>query len=159
LPHLPIADAWFLAMERKDRLLSTLKVIKDLVPEEDLDDIKAMLKPSTQPKKQQQKPQITTFRHEGIEFLVGTNAKKNDLITHQLAHKDDLWFHVKDQPGAHVVAKTSIETEGIIRYAANLAALYSPAKYSSSVEVQYTQIKYLSTPIDFEIIETNINEY
>jgi predicted ribosome quality control (RQC) complex YloA/Tae2 family protein len=108
-----------------------------------LDDIKAMLKPSTQPKKQQQKPQITTFRHEGIDFLVGTNAKKNDLITHQLAHKDDLWFHVKDQPGAHVVAKTSIETEGVIRYAANLAALYSPAKYSSSVEVQYTQIKYL----------------
>jgi len=126
-------------IEYYDQLLFDL----DIASPEDLDDIKAMLKPSTQPKKQQQKPQITTFRHEGIDFLVGTNAKKNDLITHQLAHKDDLWFHVKDQPGAHVVAKTSIETEGVIRYAANLAALYSPAKYSSSVEVQYTQIKYL----------------
>jgi predicted ribosome quality control (RQC) complex YloA/Tae2 family protein len=115
----------------------------EIATPEDLDDIRSIFKPTSQPKKQSPKPSITTFRHEGVDFLVGTNAKKNDLITHQLASKEDLWFHVKDQPGAHVVAKTAKETESTIRYGANLAALYSRAKYSSSVEVQYTNVKHL----------------
>ncbi len=126
-------------LEYYDQLLFDLEIATP----EDLDDIKAIFKPTPQTKKQSQKPTITTFRHEGVDFLVGTNAKKNDVITHQLANNDDLWFHVKDQPGAHVVAKSSIETESTIRYGANLAALYSTAKYSSSVEVQYTKVRHL----------------
>ena len=126
-------------IEYYDQLLFDLEIATP----EDLDDIRAIFKPTPQTKKQSQKPTITTFRHEGVDFLVGTNAKKNDLITHQLASKDDLWFHVKDQPGAHVVAKSSKESEATIRYGANLAALYSTAKYSSSVEVQYTNVKHL----------------
>ena len=126
-------------IEYFDQLLFDL----DIATPEDIDDIRALLKPPTTSKKQQPKAQITTFTHEGIDYLVGTNAKKNELITHQLASKDDLWFHVKDQPGAHVVARTTKETEAVIRYGANVAALYSTAKNSSSVEVQYTKVKHL----------------
>ena len=63
--------------------------------------------------------------------------------------KNDLWFHVKDAPGAHVVlcvpnnAESYLPTEEEIRLASNIASYFSKFSKSSSVAVDYTKIKYL----------------
>ncbi|UKI49642.1 MAG: hypothetical protein L6U99_13595 [Clostridium sp.] len=66
-------------------------------------------------------------------------------MTHKLAHPNDLWFHVKDAPGSHVVLNKdlAIATEKEIRLAASIAAYYSTYKNSSSVPVNYTLVRYI----------------
>ncbi|HEY3314022.1 MAG TPA: NFACT RNA binding domain-containing protein, partial [Bacillota bacterium] len=41
----------------------------------------------------------------GKEILVGRNNRQNDLLTLRLARPDDLWLHVKDIPGSHVILR------------------------------------------------------
>ncbi|HAE61141.1 MAG TPA: fibronectin/fibrinogen-binding protein [Eubacteriaceae bacterium] len=85
---------------------------------------------------------------EGFTIMVGKNNKQNDTLTTKTASKDDLWFHVKDQPGSHVVVKTSGKTPGsnTINEAAMLAAYFSKGKMSSNVAVDYTLVKYVKKP-------------
>jgi predicted ribosome quality control (RQC) complex YloA/Tae2 family protein len=59
----------------------------------------------------------------------------------QLGRKDDWWFHAKDTHGAHVIVQTDNFDEDVIRASAHLAAYYSKARHSSSVPVNYTQVK------------------
>ena len=46
-------------------------------------------------------------------------------------------------PGSHVIVKTDQLNEEIIRFAANLAAYFSKGATSSSVPVDYTQVRYI----------------
>ncbi|ABW18963.1 Rqc2 family fibronectin-binding protein [Alkaliphilus oremlandii] len=80
---------------------------------------------------------------EGLEILVGKNNKQNDEITFKVSAKEDLWFHIKDLPGSHVILKKgeNSPTEQSILEAATLAAYYSKAKDSSKVAVDYTARK------------------
>lgn len=85
---------------------------------------------------------------EGYKILVGKNNRQNDYITTVLAGKNDLWFHVKNIPGSHVIvmcggAQVSDET---VRKAACLAAANSKAASSSQVPVDYTPVKYVKKP-------------
>ena len=59
-----------------------------------------------------------------------------------MAKSSDLWFHVKDMPSSHVVLSGLVNEESI-RLASMICAYYSKAKYSSSVPVIYTEIRYL----------------
>ncbi len=88
------------------------------------------------------KVQILTFIVNGNIVYVGKNNMQNEKVTHELANKEDLWFHVKDAPGSHVVLKKSTDyTEEEIRTCAMLAAYYSTYRESSSVPVEYTKVK------------------
>lgn len=92
------------------------------------------------------KPKILTYEYNGNLILVGKNNIQNEIVTHELARKDSLWFHVKDAPGSHVVLQKSDDyTEDEIRLVANIASLYSPLKDSSSVPVNYTKVKYIKS--------------
>jgi predicted ribosome quality control (RQC) complex YloA/Tae2 family protein len=80
----------------------------------------------------------------GTLIVVGKNNVQNNYITHKLAKKDYTWFHVQNQSGSHTVVMSNQElSEVTIRAAANLAALYSRSKLSSSVAVDYTKVKYV----------------
>ena len=93
-------------------------------------------------RKKKKKPDILTFKINDYVVYVGKNNIQNDYITNTLGSKEDLWFHVKDAPGSHVLLKKDNDyTEEEIRYCANLAALYSTFKDSSSVPVNYTKIR------------------
>ncbi|MDI9475823.1 MAG: NFACT RNA binding domain-containing protein [Natronincolaceae bacterium] len=80
---------------------------------------------------------------EGFEIFVGKNNKQNNDITFKMASKEDLWFHIKDMPGSHVVLRQGNKTPGdlSILEAAALAAYYSKARNSTKVAVDYTQRK------------------
>ena len=82
----------------------------------------------------------------GIEISVGKNNKQNDYLTFKLSKKSDLWFHTKDIPGSHVVIHHDNPDEETIREAAMLSAYYSKARNSSSVPVDYTEIRHVKKP-------------
>ncbi|MDD3113079.1 MAG: NFACT RNA binding domain-containing protein [Candidatus Izemoplasmatales bacterium] len=90
-------------------------------------------------------PNVDSYQDpEGIPILVGKNNLQNRFLTHELARKDEWWFHCKSHPGAHVIVRTTAELkESTIRMAAQLAALYSPQRFSSSVPVDFTRVRYV----------------
>lgn len=85
---------------------------------------------------------------DGFTVLVGKNNKQNDYLTTKIANKDDLWFHVKDFHGSHVILKTNnkVPSQDTINKVARLAKEHSKAKLSSNVQVDYTFIKFVKKP-------------
>lgn len=104
-----------------------------------------LIKSTTKAKKRKAKPNYETFYDElGIEILVGKNNLQNQYITHKLAKHNEVWFHVKDAPGSHVVGRTNFPLDEItIRTCAQLAAYYSSYKNSNSVAIDYTEVRYI----------------
>lgn len=82
----------------------------------------------------------------GSRIYVGRTPLENADLTFRLARPDDLWFHVQNQPGAHVILQRSDRAqppETDLLAAASLAALHSKAKSSPKVTVDYTQRKHV----------------
>ena len=89
------------------------------------------------------KPNYDTYYDEdGVMILVGKNNLQNNYLTHKYAKKDYWWFHTKEQTGSHVIVASNDElSETTIRTAANLSAYFSKSRLSSSVPIDYTQVK------------------
>lgn len=86
---------------------------------------------------------------DGFKIFVGRNNIQNDLLTLKTAKNYDLWFHVKDCPGSHVIVEAIKEkpfTDKLIRQAAMLACVNSKAHLSSNVAVDYTIVKNVHKP-------------
>jgi predicted ribosome quality control (RQC) complex YloA/Tae2 family protein len=85
---------------------------------------------------------------DGMEILVGKNNRQNDAITMGIAKPDDLWLHVKDIPGAHVVIRTEGKSiaDDTLNLALLVAAYYSRARQSSKAPVDYCQRRYVRKP-------------
>lgn len=83
---------------------------------------------------------------DGTEILVGKNNKQNDYLTNKIAGKDEIWLHTKDIPGSHVVIRSANPSDETILEAAQLAAYFSKARNSSSVPVDFTQIRHVKKP-------------
>ncbi len=83
---------------------------------------------------------------DNITIYVGKNNLQNDYLTFKMASRFDTWFHVKDMPGSHIVVHSDELDEYTIRLASKMAAYFSKGKHSSSVPVNYTQIKTLKKP-------------
>ncbi|MBU1141391.1 MAG: NFACT family protein, partial [Firmicutes bacterium] len=132
-------------------LFDEFKTYLDLSKGENLKDFELELVPygfkgiKTKPshKKQNKKPNYLKLTDDDVFYYIGKNSLQNEYVTHQIGKKDNYWFHVKDFPGAHVVVDAPKLDEVIIRKASMLAAYFSSLKYSSSIPVDYTQIKYI----------------
>ena len=88
------------------------------------------------------------FEIDGFTVLVGKNNKQNDYITTKIAAKNDIWFHVKDFHGSHVILRTEnkIPNQETINKCAKLAKEYSKASESSNITVDYTYAKFVKKP-------------
>ena len=82
----------------------------------------------------------------GIPISVGKNNKQNDYLTFKLAARDEVWLHTKDIPGSHVVIHANDPDDQTVEEAAGLSAYFSKARESSSVPVDYTQIRHVKKP-------------
>lgn len=84
----------------------------------------------------------------GKTVFVGRNNLQNDKLTLKTAAKNDMWFHLKNAPGSHVILETKgEEPEDIdIFQAATLASWFSSARESSKTEIDYTQVKNVKKP-------------
>ena len=101
----------------------------------------------TKKKKANMKPVLEQYTStDGTQILVGKNNKQNDYLTNRVAGRDEVWLHTKDIPGSHVVIKSSNPTDETIKEAANIAAYFSKARESSSVPVDFTEVKQVKKP-------------
>lgn len=115
---------------------------------EELENLGYLKKKKTkQLNKKKNKFHIETYlTKDNIKIYVGKNNLQNDYLTFKLASRFDIWFHVKDMPGSHIVVHSENLDEYTIRLASKMAAYFSKGKHSSSVPVNYTQIRTLKKP-------------
>ena len=103
------------------------------------------------PKKPVKKPEysfesITTS--DGFKVYYGKNNMQNDALTMRFASNSDIWFHVRESFGAHVVLRLEGKepTETAIYEAARVAALHSKSAEGTKVPVDYTEIRNVRKP-------------
>ena len=82
----------------------------------------------------------------GTDFFVGKNNTQNDHLTFKFARRDEIWLHVKDIPGSHVIIRSDEPDETTLLEAATVAAYFSKARASSGVPVDYTKARFVKKP-------------
>lgn len=106
-------------------------------------------KKKTRRKNMAQSQPIEEKTSEGIVVLIGKNNIQNDRLTFKTAMPEDLWFHAKNVPGAHVILRVGDKvygtdyTERSIEEAARFAAVHS----RGTGEVDYTPKRYVKKPV------------
>ncbi|HWQ89658.1 MAG TPA: NFACT RNA binding domain-containing protein [Desulfitobacteriaceae bacterium] len=105
------------------------------------------------PKKavKKESPQPRTFlSSSGRTIFVAKNNLQNDWLTLRKGKPSDLWLHVKNFPGSHVLIPLAegeqFPDDNTLEEAAALAIYYSQARNSSLVPVDYTHIKHIKKP-------------
>jgi len=98
-------------------------------------------------KKQKMLPPEKYQAEDGTIILVGKNNLQNEQVSFKLSKKGDLWFHVKDIPGSHVLLTNNPSpSDETITFAGELAAYYSKARHSNLVQVDMLDVKKLHKP-------------
>lgn len=132
------------SIKRYSQELSRLEDLLDLTKSaENIGDIPE-LENGTKFKKK--KSEFHEYEFMGYSIYVGRNSKNNDVLTFQYGTKNDLWLHVKDDKGSHVIVKQipgSGWPERVIAYAAQIAAYYSSKRTDTLVPVIFTERKYV----------------
>lgn len=84
----------------------------------------------------------------GASVLVGRTNQENDRLTFKVAGPDDLWFHARGTPGAHVILRSagrSVRHDEILQAAA-IAAHFSRGRTSGTVAVDFTRRRHVRKP-------------
>ena len=82
----------------------------------------------------------------GFTIIAGRNAKENDELLRHYAKPADLWLHTREFPGGYVFIrfrKDKTVPLDVLLVAANIAILYSKGRNQTSVDLYYTQVRYL----------------
>lgn len=129
-------------LDQLEDFITRVKSISDLEEiREEMIDNKLIKKKNKDKKKSKPSKPLHYKTENGADIYVGKNSKQNDYITLKVARKDDLWFHVKDSPGSHVILKADKFYDDDIMVAAYLAALNSSLSNDKKVDVDYTEKK------------------
>ena len=138
----------------------------------DLDDLEAELAKGGYLKKverveKREEPRAEPVRRfsssEGFEILCGKSGAGNDLLVSKYASGEDIWFHVKGQPGSHSLIKVAGRgtelTKKTIEEAASIAAFYSKSANAGKVEVIYTEARNVKKPRGAKPGMVTVKEY
>ena len=145
-----------LKWEEELRYIDSVQVFLDsAATEQDISDLRdelysagyASRMKGYKPMKQSRSRPMSMKTSGGFTLYVGKNNMQNDRLTLKESNKDDIWFHVKDLPGSHVVLVTDGKEPSDLDYteAASIAAGYSKAT-ADLVAVDYTRIKNIKKP-------------
>jgi len=93
------------------------------------------------------RPSLHYMTNSGLHIYVGSSAEENHHLTFHIARGNDLWFHARDFPGAHVVLwlthrSTEPDQESLLD-AAMLAKHHSDARREEQCDVRWTHVKHL----------------
>ena len=91
------------------------------------------------------KRELLSFDYKAFQIFVGRNNKENEEISFSKGQPNDIWMHIKDIPGSHVLILRNNQElpEDVLIYAANLACEYSKAKKGDKVTVDYCERKFV----------------
>lgn len=122
--------------------LESANINEALEIQDELVEGKYIFKKNNKPIKKQKPKLLTYILENSTTISVGKNNIQNEYLTHKFAKGNEMWFHIKDGSGSHVVIhKEDPLNEEEIRTAANIAAYYSSMNKSSSVAVDYTKVR------------------
>lgn len=99
-----------------------------------------------------QRPTARVFEYRlphGWRVLAGRTDEDNDLLSLRLAAPNDWWFHVKGQPGSHVILHVESGRDpdrSVLKQAAAIAAFHSKARHGGVVPVSATRARYVTKP-------------
>ncbi|MEG0284106.1 MAG: NFACT RNA binding domain-containing protein [Erysipelotrichales bacterium] len=102
--------------------------------------IKHVVQNKKKKKKKKEVSYESLVNDEGVTILIGKNSIQNNHVTFKLARKNDIWLHIKDESGSHVIIKDDNPSDSTLEQAARLALFYSNAKPNVKYEVMYTPI-------------------
>lgn len=132
-----------------ESVLSNLEIANST----DIDLIKEELQISGYLKKQtaKQKSKVASSplqfnASDGTLIEVGRNNIQNDQLSLKSAKKDQIWLHIKDIPGSHVIIRSNHPSQQTLQEAAQIAAYYSKARMSSKATVNYLPAGKLKKP-------------
>lgn len=167
------AQRWFSAVKRAERGLGRLRELEGGL-ERRLGELERTL--SSPPdavnaptRKKEKKPmkqdERTDRRADGkgkafrsvmvddFEVLIGKGDSDNDALTFKVGAPHDLWLHVANVPGSHVIIrnpdKLSELPRDVVERAAQLAAWHSKAREAGKVEVHVCRVADVSKPRGF----------
>ena len=91
------------------------------------------------------KREILSYQFEDFTILVGRNSRENEEITFSRGNGDDIWMHIKDLPGSHVLIlrENNPVPDSVLSYAANLAGLYSKSGVGDKVTIDYCEKRFV----------------
>ncbi len=130
-------------LQRLEELAFQVQQAEALV---DLQDLSIRPARKSSPQAPRAGPRLYTF--DGYRILVGRSPRQNDQLVQKHSARDDLWFHVKDAPGAHVLLKTAGRPPSpeVIEACAFLAARYSSKVKESRVLVSFAAAQKVKKP-------------
>jgi predicted ribosome quality control (RQC) complex YloA/Tae2 family protein len=86
-----------------------------------------------------------TWRGPGdARVLVGKSGANNRRLTFQVARADDIWMHIRDRPGAHVVIPLNRGASApldLLLAAAQIALVHAKVPTGTTHDVQYTRAR------------------
>ena len=148
-----------LAENEKKYLESVLYEIDKAETSDELSAIKAELvssgyirqdrKSANHKKAQNKTARIEKIRTaSGFDIYIGKNNIQNDELTFRLAHKNDLWFHVKNIHGSHVILRCGNEVPSAksIEEAAAFAVKNSQGREGENIPVDFTKVRFVKKP-------------
>jgi len=140
--------------EERAYLESSLALAEQAATLLDLQELRGELAGEGYVRRPRRRPAVTTPPRRaftlasGATVLVGRTNQDNDRITFGVAGPDDLWFHARGVPGAHVVLRTGgrAARDDEIAHAAAIAAYFSRGRTSHVVAVDYLPRRYVRKP-------------
>ncbi len=146
------------AEEELEYVYTVLDALSRAESERELNEIRAELyrsgyasKMKNYTEKKQTAPSVFKYlTTDGHTVYCGRNNVANDYLTTKMADRGDWWFHVKNQPGSHVVLvlkeKNEEPDEKTFTEAAEIAAYNSKAKGGVMIPVDYTKVAKVKKP-------------
>lgn len=120
-----------------------------LKPKKGRSNSKSKSKSNVKTPKEMIHPRIYRSSQDRIIY-VGKNNAQNDWLSMRKGKPNDLWLHVKQIPGSHVLVPLEegeeFPDDATLEEAAALAIYYSQSRGSSQVPVDYTHVKQLRKP-------------
>lgn len=134
--------------------LNSIKTALDLAENtEELVEIKEELIAAGLIKEKQQKGKVRKpkqlppkeYVYNGFTVLRGRNNIENERVTFHLGADNDLWLHVKDSHGSHLIIKSEGKKipDDVIKFASEIAAFYSEKSQSGNTVVDYALRKFV----------------
>ncbi|CAM3147678.1 NFACT family protein [Streptobacillus felis] len=116
-------------VKRENDFLGLVEIEKEL----------GIYKEKNNKKIKEKKRELLKFTIDDFDIFVGRNHTENNFLTFEKAKNHDIWLHVRDIPGSHVIIITNKRKvpENVLYEAAKLAALNS--KGVGNKVVDYTE--------------------
>lgn len=134
-----------LSIENSTEIVELEEIKEELIKE-------GYLKDTSKKKNKKAKELVAAPQHyisiDAFHIYVGKNNRQNDNLTLKFAHKEDMWLHVQNMPGSHVIIKSEGKEipSTTLEEAAVLASYFSRGKNSNHVPVDFTQRKNVKKP-------------